>query len=251
MLYDLTKEAWNGDGACFRKPFADDRFTYMVLSVNETSARLGITSVRVRQLISAGTLPAVKVGRQYILQEADVERFSPRRRGRPASPASAWAFLQYLSEDPSGWSGISSGMRQRHIEWTDDLRRLPSSLRPIHLAALVRARAETRFLSADRHEIPDLLRDQFLTITGVSHPQSGLLNNAEVEAYIREEIFQKFRREWLLVPANPKEANVILHVAQRLPSALPLAAVAADLAEHRGEREQGQAEQILEDLLHD
>ncbi len=233
------------------KPFDGDRFRHMVLSVHETSTRLGVTPVRVRQLISAGELPATRVGRQWVLQEADVERFSPQRRGRPISEASAWAFLHYLSSEHDGFWDVSREVRAQHALWARQLRDLPDMLRPTPLVGLVRNRAKTVLLSADRDEIPDLRRDPALTISGVSHPEAGLLSNAEVEGYVSRQKFERLRREWLLVPAAPKDANVILHVATAVPAPLPIAAVAADLAEHRGAREQGQASQILGSLLGD
>ena len=47
---------------------------------------LGITPVRVRQLIQQGQLPSVKHGRDHLLLEADVRRFNRKGRrpgGRP------------------------------------------------------------------------------------------------------------------------------------------------------------------------
>jgi excisionase family DNA binding protein len=57
----------------------------VLLTTKEAANKLGITSVRVNQLIKAGILPAEKHGRDYLIQESDVEKAKdrPDRRGRP------------------------------------------------------------------------------------------------------------------------------------------------------------------------
>lgn len=57
-----------------------------LLTLDEASARLGAVSVRVlRACIARGTLPAVKVGRAWLVTEADLARtFTPATR--PSAP---------------------------------------------------------------------------------------------------------------------------------------------------------------------
>lgn len=52
------------------------------LTVTQAAAQLGLHRNRILQLIAAGRLPAVQVGRWWILREADVEAFA--RLDRPA-----------------------------------------------------------------------------------------------------------------------------------------------------------------------
>jgi excisionase family DNA binding protein len=54
------------------------------LTTQEAAKRLGISAIRVRQLISAGRLPAEKFGRDYMIEEADLELVAERKPGRPA-----------------------------------------------------------------------------------------------------------------------------------------------------------------------
>jgi excisionase family DNA binding protein len=54
-----------------------------ILSTSEAAERLKISSIRIRQLIREGRLPAQKVGRDYIIQEKDLELVEDRRNGRP------------------------------------------------------------------------------------------------------------------------------------------------------------------------
>lgn len=54
-----------------------------LLSAAEAAARLGVTSRRVLALIELRRLPAEKIGRDWVIREADVDAFAPRPSGRP------------------------------------------------------------------------------------------------------------------------------------------------------------------------
>jgi excisionase family DNA binding protein len=55
-----------------------------LLSIKDAAERLEISNVRVFQLIQEGSLPAQKIGRDWFIQEDDVEAAKNRRgRGRP------------------------------------------------------------------------------------------------------------------------------------------------------------------------
>ena len=53
------------------------------LTTQEAAERLGISAIRVRQLIGAGRLPAEKFGRDYMIKEEDLELVADRKPGRP------------------------------------------------------------------------------------------------------------------------------------------------------------------------
>ncbi|HEX8632588.1 MAG TPA: helix-turn-helix domain-containing protein [Pyrinomonadaceae bacterium] len=53
------------------------------LTTQEAAKRLDISAIRVRQLISAGRLPAEKFGRDYMIKEEDLELVADRKPGRP------------------------------------------------------------------------------------------------------------------------------------------------------------------------
>lgn len=58
----------------------------MVMSTTEAGHRYGIHPETLRRWIDAGRLPAVKVGRTYVLEAKDVEAAlaeRPKRTGRP------------------------------------------------------------------------------------------------------------------------------------------------------------------------
>jgi excisionase family DNA binding protein len=54
-----------------------------LLSTSEVADRLGVSVLRVQQLIWAGRLPAQKVGRDYIINEPDLKLVEYRKPGRP------------------------------------------------------------------------------------------------------------------------------------------------------------------------
>jgi site-specific DNA-methyltransferase (cytosine-N4-specific) len=57
-----------------------------LITTKKAAELLGITAVRVRQLIAAGLLKSEKAGRDHLLEESEVVRFdreARRPRGRP------------------------------------------------------------------------------------------------------------------------------------------------------------------------
>ncbi len=55
-----------------------------VLSTREAAAVLGVDSSRIRQLCLSGQLVGVKVGRDWVIRESDLEKARDRpKRGRP------------------------------------------------------------------------------------------------------------------------------------------------------------------------
>ena len=49
----------------------------------EASEKLGVSVLRVQQLIWAERLPAQKIGRDYVIQETDLKLVENRQTGRP------------------------------------------------------------------------------------------------------------------------------------------------------------------------
>lgn len=54
-----------------------------LLTTADAARRLGVTPVRVWQLIQARRLPAQKVGRDWLIHEADLHFVEHRPTGRP------------------------------------------------------------------------------------------------------------------------------------------------------------------------
>lgn len=60
-----------------------------LLGTAEAAERLGVSTNRVRQLIATRQLPAVKIGRNFVLKVEDVEAFLRQPPGRPRHPRRA------------------------------------------------------------------------------------------------------------------------------------------------------------------
>ena len=59
-----------------------------ILTTKDAAKRLGVHVTRVRALITAARLPAQKLGRDYVIREADLKLVEDRKPGRPPkSPA--------------------------------------------------------------------------------------------------------------------------------------------------------------------
>jgi excisionase family DNA binding protein len=54
-----------------------------LLSTKDAAGRLGISSMRIRALISAGRLPSQLIGRDHIIQKSDLVLVAERKAGRP------------------------------------------------------------------------------------------------------------------------------------------------------------------------
>lgn len=58
-----------------------------LLSTKEVAERLNISIRRVQALITAGRLPAQKIGNSYAIRLADLALLNGRKNGRPKPPA--------------------------------------------------------------------------------------------------------------------------------------------------------------------
>ena len=54
-----------------------------MLTVTQAAAALGLSARRVRALIAAGRLPAVKPGHDWLIQAKDLAAIQNRKPGRP------------------------------------------------------------------------------------------------------------------------------------------------------------------------
>lgn len=57
-----------------------------LISTKEASVKLNVSVRRVQALISAGRLPAKKIGNSFAINEADLMRLNGRKNGRPKPP---------------------------------------------------------------------------------------------------------------------------------------------------------------------
>jgi excisionase family DNA binding protein len=135
------------------------------MSVEEAAERLGVSPRAVRLRIAGGGLPAIRLGRDWRVDERDVARLARRqsRAGRPLSPAMAWAVLLLASGDAPG-SDRLAGVPRYHARARQWLREHPLAE---HADAL-RERARREVFEAHPSELSRLRARPDVLLTGAS-----------------------------------------------------------------------------------
>ena len=227
------------------------------VSVAQAAERLGVSVPRIHQRIADGSLSAERLGSQWVVDERSLLRIQERSKaGRPFSARSAWALIA-ASEDDSdrvGGSGPAVSARVRMqlkrllapaAEPAADeevVRQLVVSLRSV-----LRNRAGRRLLRAAPADLADLRADERWAMI-VDLGSSGIAS-PDVEGYLAESLVKGVLKDYLLVESD-RDANVVLHVVSdgQYPYPDSRLRLAADLAEHRGPREEARAAELLHEL---
>lgn len=210
--------------------------------------RLGISQRQVQRLIEARELPATRTaGDAWIVDALAVNAMARTRpaRGRPWSPATAWAALWRVS-------GLDT-------DWLDrrTMRRLHDRLASIDAEELVHAtrrRAVVRQYRASGSFLADL--DALVIRSGARAMEPSRFgmdaDPGRVDGYCTSEAATGLVRDFQLV--EDARGNVTLRVAT-LPTAsegrdvMPVAVVAVDLAESLEARERSAGLRVLKELL--
>lgn len=252
----------------------------MLISLPDAAERLGVDESRVRQRIADGSLRAEKIGGRWLIDDADLASISEHRPGRPLSALSAWAMVVAAAEQPGAanrsdpaakelLAGLPHPVRARArsrlhaCQRKAQRARVVGGERPVaevaaELRQLLRGRAARTLYRASRLDLDDLRNDPRLVRSGLSHPRSGISSGSVVEGYVPHDAVPDLERRYLLERARGREANVFLHVLPDhgcQPGLDPLISqglsldswlvLAADLAEHRGPREEARALELL------
>ena len=222
-----------------------------LISASDAAELLGVSPARVRALVSAGQLPALKISNRWLLDRAAVERRQreDRSRGRPFAPRNAWALLLYASGEPPRDLDPSVRSRLKRAFEQEGLKRLQRRLG---------SRAQTHFYRSHPGEIPYLLEDPSLIPSGISAAggqEIGLVSGREADGYLSADDLDAFVRAHRLAPAARGDANVRLRVVPSEAWGLlsgrpfaPRAAVALDLAAEPDHRSSQAGLQVLREL---
>lgn len=253
------------------------------VSVSEAADRLGVNAQRVHQRIADGSLPAIRIGHQWVIDEADLARLDRRPAGRPLSAKSAWSLAivaaaldadgfpqSHPSASVSGSQPTPAPVASELAPW--DRSRARARLRQLldkavpsqgnddesqaadiaaELRSLLRKRAQRHLWRSAPRDLEELRSDGRISLSGISLPSSGLASADIVEGYIAEQHLDNLVDEFLLREAVHAEANVVLHVVNSAvmphgefkPDGWLL--LAADLAEHHRPREIAKAAQLV------
>ncbi len=217
----------------------------MPIGVVEAAQRLGVSRQRVLQMISDERLPAERVGRAWSIQESDIAR----RRvpvGRPLSVSMTRGLLELAAGIRPDLSPRDVSRLRAHM-----LRLARESRSDGDAAGLVRSwlpgRAARHEMSVAEADLPGVLADDRLALSGASGRLAAMSSPHLVEGYVAEPDAPKFLADHFAVESDDRSrANLIVHVADVVPPASPVL-VAADLAEYRGGREDRQARALLKE----
>ncbi|MEO3936401.1 helix-turn-helix domain-containing protein [Dermatophilaceae bacterium Soc4.6] len=120
--------------------------------MSEASRRLGVGVQRVHQRIADGSLPAQRVGSQWVIEEQAVSGLDRRGAGRPLSPASVWAVLvMAAAAHATGTEADKNGSAQMgpaQVGGAECGQTLSDAVRALTPTARFRARARLRDLAA-------------------------------------------------------------------------------------------------------
>ena len=219
------------------------------LSVREAAERLGVSPAAVRLRIAGGELPAVKLGRDWRLDQREVLRLARRGdgSGRPLSPAMAWAVLLLASGDEHAADRLAGAprYRARARQW---LREHPLA----ENAARLRERGRRELFEAHPSELSRLRNRADVLRTGASAADAvGLLGEAQaVELYAPVGKRDSFIAEHALLAGAggvtvrwvPDDVWRALDMAGRV---APRAAVLVDLLESEDPRARREAARAL------
>ena len=216
-----------------------------LMGVGDAAAALGVSSRRVRQMLSHGTLVGQQVGRTWVVDRADLELFRRRRPavGRPWQPASAWALLAVASGRAAH---LSPSQRARAR------RRLDAGLE--HFLGRLAVRADLRRYYAHPSVVGMLAATPDVVRSGVSaadHYQMDLVAVGEYEGYVRaSELPDLVDR--LALDEHSERPNVVLRIVgdEFWPfgsdeEVAPAPVVAIDLLEAGGSRSRRAANRLL------
>ena len=220
------------------------------MTTTQAAERLGISQRQVQRLIEARELPATRTaGDAWVVDAIAVNAMARTRpaRGRPWSSTTAWAALWRLS-------GLE-------VDWLDrrTLRRLDDRLASIDAEELVHAtrrRALVRRYRASESFLADL--DALVIRSGARAMERSTFGMDQavgrVDGYCTAEAADSLARDFRLI--EDSQGNVTLRVVLAMPptiiegrDVMPVAVVAADLAESLEVRERSAGLRILGDLL--
>jgi excisionase family DNA binding protein len=230
------------------------------VSVAEAAKRLGVGVPRIHQRIADGSLRAERIGSQWVVDELSLLRVAEHRApGRPLSARSAWALIALAEGDEEGLVELAPVERARARARLEellalaanapkaevDVRRIASALR-----LLFRNRAARELRKAASADLPALREDN--RWESLVSPAASGIASPDIDGYLDAGDVKRLSADYLLMPVDG-DANVVIHVLPDGQKAYPESRLqlAADLAEHRGPREELRAAELLREVTGD
>lgn len=215
------------------------RYDSAMMSVQEYAQEAKVSERSVRARLERGMLQGRKLGSRWVVEATPATHRSSA--GRPISFDAFNALARYCDGQ---LSVLSAEERRRAKERA-------SAIQVQGAASVERYRArrglKVHHLQAPPSEIPAILEDPALSLTGISSDISQVYSSM-VDAYVSNQDLENIIFLYNLVPASADSANVILRECDEPPHILPLH-VAVDLLDLGDPRSSAEAERILQDSV--
>ncbi|WP_419933335.1 helix-turn-helix domain-containing protein [Candidatus Poriferisodalis sp.] len=215
------------------------------IGIADAARRLGVSARRIHQMVASGQLNGHRIGRSWVLDRAEVQRFARSRpeAGRPWNATSAWNVLALASGD---------AVRASPVDRSRAKKRLQCGLEA--LAKRLSSRAQRRWFYAHPGVHSELLSHPAVVASGVSALSAhsvDLIVSDQAEAYVPESRVSELADRFAL-DGDADKPNVQLRVVsdhdwpfeagQRV---APAPVVAVDLLEADDDRSQRAARELL------
>lgn len=217
-----------------------------MMSVKEAAHQLGVSPMRVRQLLSKGALDGRKSGRIWLVDEASVSKrqlLGSEQYRRPLGVRMLQALLDALDAAPPAGapsSGMSPAEAQRLKKYLQLLR---SNARPAQIlrdwVGQHEALRPLRYVG----DVDDLLADGRVEPTGFSHRLSKLVSSGQLDLRCAQSDVEGLVSDYLLI--EDSEPNVYLHSSSMNPPGAGFGLLLVDLASHVGAREDEEVRRLL------
>ena len=218
------------------------------MTTAQAAKATGLSAHRIGCLVRAGEIDAVKSGSALLVNAVSLQSYARANqgRGRPMDSRTAFGALWALSGLDFGWltyaqaRRLGARLKIASAEW---------------LSWQLRKRAQPRRYRASASFLDSIAES--LCLSGSSSSILGsfglLQSRGTVEGYTTEDKVDELTSSYFL--QEDTQGNVIIHVASWLPDGLgvemPIAAVAADLAQSLDTRERESGLDMLRRLLDD
>lgn len=216
-----------------------------LVSVSDAAKRLGISARRVRALAADGRVPAQKIANRWFVE---MDRLNERGRsaeagGRPFSDKHSLGLLFLASGEDAPWLSAYELWRLRRYALPRLMKLLPR----------LRSRANVHSVHAPESLVKRLASDAKFVRSGVSaaeHHRADIVGRSVLDGYYRERDFKDLVYRHALQPAPEAAANLLVRGIE-VDSALagrrymPIAVVAADLADSADARSKRAGVQLL------
>ena len=227
-----------------------------MFSVPESASLLGVNDARVRALIAAGELEALRVGGRWIVTRASLEDRNRRRagaqagfrrrhitaNGRPFHPSTAWRLM--LAVDAGTLGGDLNAQERQRLQ-----KHLGHAAIDV---ATLRRRAVVRRYEAHPSVLSAMLDDRRIVRTGVSAAAEygvDLVVDEHLDAYVPEADAEAVASDYELLAASARPNVVLRVVSCAWPFAesarvAPRVAVGVDLLDSTDPRERRAGERM-------